>query len=156
MKKYYAGIGSRETPDVIIKQMVNVAITLRTSNYILRSGGAIGADKAFESGAGSFKEIFKAKDATEEAIEYASKFHPAWDKCNDYARKLHGRNSMIILGKDLKTPVSVVYCFTKNGKDIGGTGLGIRIAKYNNIQVFNLYDLYMTLTEGKEHGTLQI
>lgn len=137
--KYYAGIGSRETPGHILKKMKNIAKELHTSKYILRSGGAIGADTAFASGAGDLKEIFKAKDATQEAIEYASQFHPAWDQCNDYARQLHGRNAMIILGRDLHTPVSVVYCYTKNGKDIGGTGLGMRIAWANNIKVYNLY-----------------
>jgi len=149
MKHFYAGIGSRETPEVILSQMKNIAITLKASGYVLRSGGAIGADTAFEEGADDLKEIFKANDATEEAIEYASKFHPAWNRCSDYAKKLHGRNSMIILGKYLQTPVSVVYCFTKNGKDIGGTGLGIRIAKANNIKVHNLYNLYVNLTQGK-------
>lgn len=137
--KYYAGIGSRETPGDILTEMTRIAKELHGSKYILRSGGAIGADTAFEKGSGDLKEIFKANDATEEAIEYASKFHPAWDRCNEYARKLHGRNAMIILGKDLQTPVSVVYCYTKNGKDIGGTGLGMRIAWANDIKVYNLY-----------------
>lgn len=137
--KYYAGIGSRETPGNVLADMTRIAKELHCSHYILRSGGAIGADTAFESGAGDLKEIFKAKDATEEAIEYASKFHPAWDRCNEYARQLHGRNAMIILGRDLQTPVSVVYCYTKNGKDIGGTGLGMRIAWANNIKVYNLH-----------------
>lgn len=78
--------------------------------FTLRSGGAIGADKAFEAGASNNKEIFRPKDATEDSINLASKFHPAWNKCNDYVRKLHGRNALIILGKRLEEKANFVVC----------------------------------------------
>ena len=120
--------------------MTQVAIVLNAKGYMLRSGGAAeGADAAFESGAGDAKQIFRPKDATPEAIEVASRFHPAWDKCNDYVRKLHGRNAQIILGRDLDSPVEFVICWTPGGKIIGGTGLGIRIAEHYKITVKNLY-----------------
>lgn len=44
----YAGIGSRETPIEIQKSMYKVAKWLESKGYILRSGEALGADKAFE------------------------------------------------------------------------------------------------------------
>jgi hypothetical protein len=139
---YYAGIGSRETPNEILEIMENLSKKLELEGYILRSGHAIGADQAFESGIinNINKEIFIADQATPEAIKYASNFHPYWNHCNDYIKKLHGRNAMIILGKDLNTPVKFVICWTKNGKNLGGTGLSIRIATKNNIKIFNLFD----------------
>ena len=47
---------------------------------------------------------------------------------------------MIILVKNLDKPFKFVICWTKNGKDIGGTGLTLRIAIENKIPIFNLYD----------------
>ncbi len=140
MPKYYAGIGSRETPVHIQNVMTKLATKLANDGYILRSGGAKGADKAFENGSGIKKEILRPKDATPEAIELAMQFHPAPHNCDDYARKLHGRNVQIILGRTFDTPVEVVYCWTKNGKDIGGTGLGIRVAESKGILIRNLYN----------------
>jgi hypothetical protein len=49
--KYYAGIGSRETPSDVCSQMTELAKQLDAENWILRSGGAKGADSAFENGA---------------------------------------------------------------------------------------------------------
>lgn len=135
----YAGIGSRETPRSVLDLMTLIAVKLESLGYTLRSGGAIGADTAFEDGVKSLKEIFYDIDATSDAIELASQFHPAWHNCRSGARKLHGRNSMILLGKKLDTPVKFVVCWTRDGKDTGGTGLGIRIAESMNIPIFNLY-----------------
>ena len=47
---YYAGIGSRSTPSSILSIMTILGKTLAQNGYILRSGGAEGADKAFEIG----------------------------------------------------------------------------------------------------------
>lgn len=137
----YAGIGSRETPKEILELMTLAAKTFAGKGFTLRSGGAIGADIAFEKGCGTNKEIFRAKDCTEAAKEMTSKYHPAWDKCNDYARNLHGRNCQILLGRDVANPepVKFVLCWTKDGKDTGGTGQAIRIATDMGIPVYNLY-----------------
>ncbi len=139
--KFYSGIGSRQTPEPIMQDMTNLANWLEAQNLILRSGGAIGADKAFKHGVKNLnnRNIFKAKDVTPEAIELAKKFHPAWDACNDYVRSLHGRNAMIVLGKELDAPSEFVVCYTWNGQDVGGTGLAIRIADSYKIPIFNFY-----------------
>ncbi len=135
----YAGIGSRETPRSILDLMTAIARKLEALGYTLRSGGAMGADTAFEEGVERLKEIYYDYDATSEAIEYASHFHPAWHNCRSAGRKLHGRNSMILLGRKLDVPVKFVICWTKDGKDTGGTALGIRIAEHLRIPIFNLY-----------------
>ena len=113
MVEYYAGIGSRKTPYFILQQMKSLATYLEDSGYILRSGGADGADKAFESGViKGNKEIFYARDVPSDspALELASKIHPAWDRCSPYVRKLMARNCWQVLGRDLKTPVRGVIC----------------------------------------------
>lgn len=133
----YAGIGSRETPHLILNKMTDIAVKYSSLGYLLRSGGAIGADTAFENGS-SFSEIFRAKDATKDAILMAESFHPAWHRCSEYAKKLHGRNMMILLGKNLDTPVDFVVCWTKDGKPSGGTGQALRAALHYKIPVFNL------------------
>ena len=139
--KYYAGIGSRKTPEKVLKQLTLLAQYLEKRNYILRSGGAIGADKAFEAGS-THNEIFRQNNATLEAQEIAGKFHPFWSNCNDYTKKLMARNIMILLGKNLNTPVEFVLCWTDAPKSAwGGTNFGILVAKAYKIPVFNLYNI---------------
>ncbi|KKN37546.1 hypothetical protein LCGC14_0762290 [marine sediment metagenome] len=119
--------------------MTRIARILDGKGYTLRSGGAEGADTAFANGA-SKKEIFRPKDATPEAIKIAMEIHPAPQHCNDYVKKLHGRNVLIILGQDLITPVEFVMAWTPGGKKIGGTGLGLRLAEREDIKIYNLFD----------------
>lgn len=141
---FYSGIGSRSTPDDILELMSGAALALNKKGYILRSGGALGADKAFEDPLRSIPNsciIFRPEDATQKAYIEASYHHPAWDKCNSYARALHARNSHIILGENLDSPVKFVLCWTPGGKLIGGTAQGIRMAHYYKIPVYNLFDI---------------
>ena len=137
--KIYAGIGARETPPDILLLMQQLAEKLYSDGYSLRSGGAKGADTAFYNGSHDKHEIFLANQATKESKYLASEFHNNWTNLTDYAQNLHGRNALIILGKDLKTPVDFVVCYTKNGLDIGGTGLAMRIAQSNGIKIINLF-----------------
>lgn len=148
--KHYAGIGARDTPVHVLALMEKAANYLDLSGYTLRSGGANGADTAFADGAYK-KEIHLPwreynknpsvlHNPSAQAIELASNFHPNWSACSQGVVKMHGRNMHILLGEDLKTPVEFVICWTKNGKDIGGTGLAIRAAEYLEIPVLNLHD----------------
>lgn len=157
----YAGIGSRETPEDVIKVMVNLGKRLAELGFVLRSGAADGADKAFEQGcdqANAQKEIFlpwagfnRSKSSrhapTNAAMKIASQFHPNWKNCSEPAKLLHSRNVHQILGQDLNSPVRFVICWTQDGcestKDrsqrTGGTGQAISIADNFNIPVINLY-----------------
>lgn len=155
-KLIYAGIGSRETPSNIIDMMYYIADYL-SPNWTLRSGYADGADMAFASevmlrkgnfemyipwsgfnGAPRNDPRFIVPDFTPELMALAEKFHPAWNKCSYGAKKLHARNGCQILGRDLKTPVNMVVCWTPGGKGGGGTGQAIRIAKSLDIPIFDL------------------
>ena len=138
MIKYYAGIGSRSAPFDVCTKFRDVARKLEEKGFTLRSGGAIGADQAFEQGVTQpkMKEIFRWKQCTENAEKLASTIHPAWDRCNDVARKLHGRNLQIILGAELSMPVSFVVAWTLDPNK-GGTRTGLEAARLNNIPVYN-------------------
>lgn len=48
--KYYTGVGSRETPPDILTLMTALGKKLVSEGWTLRSGGALGADAAFEFG----------------------------------------------------------------------------------------------------------
>jgi len=135
--KYYAGIGSRQTPDNILSDMKSIATDLDGIGYTLRSGGAKGADSAFEEGA-TDPDIFKVYDCTGEALDMAADYHPAWERCNSFVRKLHGRNCMIILGENLDDPVEFIVCWTVDGQITGGTGQALRMAQKLGIKVHNL------------------
>ena len=82
--------------------------------------------------------IVRNKDLISETERIASEVHPAWDKCNEWARGMHSRNCHQILGYDLQSPVDTVICWTPDGAVVGGTATAIRIALKYNIPVFNL------------------
>lgn len=78
------------------------------------------------------------KDLISETERIASEVHPAWDRCNEWARGMHSRNCHQILGYDLQSPVDAVICWTPDGKIQGGTATAIRIAMKYDIPVFNI------------------
>lgn len=148
----YAGIGSRETPDEILCVMEDFAYAV-ASHSVLRSGGAPGADLAFEFGAtlgGGLKEIFLPwkgfndcingclLEPSQAARDLAEYYHPRWKSLSHGAKKLIARNSHQVLGKNLDDPVDMVVCWTKDGKASGGTGQAIRIAEARGIEVLNI------------------
>ena len=146
---YYTGVGSRKTPPHILTMMGLIAHKLAKEGYILRSGGADGADTAFENSAGANKQIFYANQATPAAMDIASKFHPAWHRCGAYAKKLHGRNSFQVLGPQLNQPSQFLICWTPDGckshktrkYETGGTGTAISIADFYSTFVYNLANM---------------
>lgn len=158
--KYYSGVGSRQTPPLVIAQMKGVGKMFASFGWCLRSGGAAGADAAFECGcdmARGRKEIYlpwkmfnyhlsERYNVSTSALEYASKIHPVWNKLTDAAKKLHARNIYQVLGEDLIEPSLFLVCWTPDGcerkedrtRDTGGTGTAISIASERGIPVYNL------------------
>ena len=152
----YAGIGARKTPEDICRKMSAAGRAMGKMGFTLRSGGAMGADSAFESGADSaveegmdvLKEIFlpfkrfngntsPLFGTTKEARLIAKEYHPRWDILSCLGRDFHARNVYQMLGKDLNTPSDFVLCWTPNGAVTGGTGQALRIAKDRGIPIFN-------------------
>jgi hypothetical protein len=162
--KAYAGIGSRGTPPPFLRFMKKVAESL-SSDYILRTGGADGADSAFIEGAkknmeiyiptNGFNGFYKNKnkyviiDIPEEAFNLAKEFHSTYEKLSPFVKRLMARNCMQILGLELNDPVEFVICYTNDGKESGGTGQALRIAKSMKIPIYNLYykDVFFQLKE---------
>jgi hypothetical protein len=152
----YTGIGSRETPENILALMRGIALMLYERGYTLRSGGAEGADTAFEYGTpamasmeiylpwhgfnGKTQTIPEDKLAWGEARSIAEKYHPNWEACSEGARKMHTRNSFQVLGHDCHSPSAFVVCWTRDGKNTGGTGQALRIAGDRKIEIYNLHN----------------
>jgi hypothetical protein len=169
--KTYTGIGARKTPAKIQKMMLELGLLYGYLGYTLRSGGAEGADTQFEAGhramAPNNAEIFLPWDGfnkrsvkdpcntigvSMEAYTLARKYHPAWDKLSQGAKKMMARNAYQLLGPDLNKPTELVICWTPGAKIIGGTGQALRMAKDYNITIANLadkktHDLFMKLVE---------
>lgn len=145
--KYYAGIGSRATPPEILTLMTGLSAKLSGLGFILRSGGAKGADKAFEQKAAQ-KEIFKSNDAQPWAFEEVQKYIPTdrsgFNTWTPYVQGLLARNMMQILGRDGDKPVKFVLCWTPSlvytDSSSGGTGYAIRCALAHDISVYNFLD----------------
>lgn len=147
----YAGIGARKTPEDVLLSFKYLGAYFGKKGYTLRSGGADGADSAFEVGADAVegkKEIylpwrdFNGRDSTlfppsKEANEVGKTFHPNWDNLSQGVQKLMARNSHQILGPHLDSPVDFLVCWTPGGKGQGGTGQAIRIANHYNIPIID-------------------
>lgn len=158
---YYAGIGSRATPDDVIEMMRSIGRQL-ADKWTVRSGFADGADKAFCFGAeeveGPMENYlpwagfngaplddprFIYMDDTNSDLLFkaqmvAQKYHPNWPACSPAAKKMHTRNVMQVLGHDLQTHSDMVVCWTPRASGSGGTGQAIRIARAYGIPVFDI------------------
>lgn len=158
-ERIYTGIGSRETPDEVMQLMHDMAIKLASHYWVVRTGGAPGADTAFAKGA----RLWDGAAATEiylpwkgfqewpedqviltepqpEAVKIAEEFHPAWYRLGHAGKALHARNVHQILGRDVLNPVLPIFvvCWTKGGRKVGGTAQAIRIAEHYGVPVMNL------------------
>lgn len=160
-KRAYCGVGSRETPEDMQSMMYAAARQLEEAGLILRSGGAEGADTAFENGVWHWpnKEIFLPWNGfnnryltqpgtyrLEEpykglATKIAREHHPNWNALSFGGESCMIRNVAQVLGAKLDDPVLFVLCWTPNGKGGGGTGQAIRIAKTYGIPVYDMGEM---------------
>jgi hypothetical protein len=154
MSRFYAGIGSRDTPGPVILTMMHIAAGMAERGFILRSGGAQGADRAFAEAVedNPTTEIYLpwngfngcyggiVMPSTEWSRQLVGAFHPNPAALSQGAFKLMERNAYQVLGP---TPDAVrsefIVCWTKDGGPSGGTGQALRIARYYDIPVFNLF-----------------
>jgi len=156
---YYAGIGSRKTPEDVCRKMFAAGRVMAGLGFVLRSGGAAGADESFESGVESFCEAnavsadvlreiylpwkgFRKNQSDlwgsdKPARLMAKEYHPNWPILSCSGRDFHARNCYQILGRDLQTPSSFVLCWTPEGAITGGTGQALRIAQDHGIPILN-------------------
>ena len=160
----YAGIGARNTPKLVLAKMAEIAKKLEELGYTLQSGGAKGADSAFESGTDT-KQIFTTKDATDTTRKIAAETHPNLEALRNgtynkhiklgkskeeaqriaqYAVDLQARNTNQVFGEDLDTPVDFVLYWAEpsNNPDRpkGGTGQAVEMANRKGIPTINMMD----------------
>lgn len=141
--------------------MTEIALYMNELGVTLRSGGAKGADDAFEKGAGENKEIYLHRresngrisngssiiDASKlpgwkDCILDALRVHPSPSNLNGYALELHARNVNQVLGRDRSTPSTFLICYSVQIGDnlYGGTATAIRIAQEHKVPVINLFN----------------
>jgi len=152
----YAGIGSRKTPGDIMDLMSRIAEVMAKKGHILRSGGADGADNAFEKGHlmvteenmeiwlpwtgfnGRNYDTVLNRDKHKWAFDLALRNFP-WVERKPVVWKFAARNMLQVFGADGKVPVDAVICWTKDAKVIGGTAYALKIVmKYPDIKIYNL------------------
>lgn len=80
-----------------------------------------------------------------QAEQITKEYHPAWNNLSQAARKMMSRNCHQALGRDLKSFVDFVFCWTPDGASTikqtssktGGTGQAIRISEAHGIKTLN-------------------
>lgn len=167
--KYYTGVGSRETPQHILKFIEQVTYWLAGRGYTGRSGSAVGADAAFEQGFNHYNIVNGVSDYVSfeayltwkgfsdihedtvpivtpelpnynEAVEIASTIHSAWNRLGRGAKALHTRNVYQVLGLDLNTPSKVLFCYTQPTKNKQGLA-GVKGGTNTAVQLAMKHDI---------------
>lgn len=156
----YAGIGPRKIDIDTQNIFTSIATQLGRDGWLLRSGDAVGSDRAFQKGAPK-RQVFlpwegyngstangidKAVrdidvpqlDIAIEAYNQNKGSKPDWLKLKENTKLLLCRNVAVILGENLDEPVSCVITCLPHGYE-GGTLHAITIAKANGISVFNTF-----------------
>ncbi len=148
-KKIYTGIGSRSTPLGIQELMTEFASAMDSCGWTLRSGGADGADLAFERGSlekeiylpykgfnRSDSQLFRQPKVASKSVDI---YHPAPNRLTPVARKMMARNWCQICGGGEESVLTdFVVCWSLGGLQRGGTSQALRIAKDLGVPYFNL------------------
>lgn len=149
-KKYFTGVGSRETPTDVLSVMRKYSKIMALRGWSFRSGGADGADTAFENGwCDAYAEndsvpngeiylpwngfnsrskegvnciLVTDRKIIEQAQLLIKDIHPAFSKLTRGVLALHTRNVFQVLGKDLQTPSKGVVSYAKT--DSKGNPMG--------------------------------
>lgn len=155
MKRYYAGVGSRETPPHVLELMENIAKELEKNNFYASTGCASGADSAFRVGC-SKPRVYTCR-GPEHGID-PSHYDNYWmtehiikellgesryNNMSSFAKLAHRRNCYQVLGDDLSTPVEFTLLYAKPNKSgdvvLGGTVTAFKLSKCFDIPIFNFY-----------------
>lgn len=147
--KIYTGIGSRAAPERALKRARLIAERLRLLGWLLRSGGAVGMDSAFERGAHPAKEIYRPGVACEQEARklFDEEVRPLAGVCSlsrmrPAVAALLARNMPQVLGLTLDTPSRAVLCWTPSddyrSPVAGGTRYACLLAQSRGIPIFNL------------------
>jgi hypothetical protein len=147
----YAGIGSRQTPSEVLKQMTEMAKQLESKGYTLNTGITFrgkeeGADKAFSDGT-TKKNLFSPEKQGARAKEQtiAKEMHPNPGALSGGGLKLMARNTNQVFGDNLDKPVDFVLFYAKETSNPlrpeGGTGQAVEMARRKGIPTINMADI---------------
>lgn len=149
--RYYTGIGSRTTPSNILREMESIAKAMSRLGFTLRSGGAGGADKAFENGSSDSEIILPWKGfngasgivytSSPESVASVNDLHPCPSRLSVGAFKCIERDYFQVAGLSGEPVSEFVVCWTSDGKASGGTGQAIRVAESLGVPVYNLFNI---------------
>lgn len=156
MRKYCTLVGSRKTPDSILKLMEKIGYKLYQEGFIARSGDAIGADRAFVKKIPPGEKVVytpKNFDFSKENYDFCwneitsvMDSHLKLENYTKYCQILLMRNVNQVLGSrktnDFMVKSDFLICWTPHTNysksDVGGTRFAVRIALKYQIPVFNL------------------
>ena len=159
VKRIYAGIGSRETPPEVLSLMTQLAGRLEQEGWLLRTGDAYGADRAFMTGVqdpkkravylpGKYSRGLRAGDpgiydsksmlSWPQAQQLAQQYHGNYANLSPFVKDLMARSSHQVLGPNLDRPADLIVAWTPDGRISGGTGQALRIARDQGIPIRNL------------------
>lgn len=166
----YAGIGSQDAPAEVLNVQFRLGKVLCDLGWHGISGEAPGPDIAYHDGArcsrryhevgftaiipwGGFQNIWHNPQRNIYDLRHTEHFKRSFwlgigargtdRNLKDGGLLLHSRDSMQVMGVDLKSPVKFVSCWAmpvgKNGKVKGGTNTAVSLALHMGIEVINLY-----------------
>jgi hypothetical protein len=147
--------------------MRRLANHLREQGWVLRSGGAEGADEAFEQGVMDDPEytendleiylpwpgfcghqpsvcniVAPRLQNWSQAVARASLIHPIWNELKRSHQLLHGRNIYQVYGLDLESPAAYIVYYAReraDGEVDGGTRTAVMAARQAGVRELNLY-----------------
>lgn len=151
MELFYTGVGSREISQEEHSTIISISEALAsTCKWTLRSGGAVGSDEAFQTGAvkspdrlvrtqvwlpwSSFRKDFQEctpwdsyEVLSEEEFMRARDFYLqtgiiSWfDNMTSAAQRLHARNFYQVVGKDHEEVSKMcIYCADEENREVKG------------------------------------
>jgi len=163
---YYAGIGARITPEPILNLMTKAASALEVKGYTLRSGGAQGADWAFQKGVRNDMHIYIPWSGFQGMVEcavtpyvrdinrvnnlsqatmYAQNTWESrgrnWHSLKSSIKNMMIRNSCQIIGinGEVKSHFVLCWCPVINNIPQGGTAQAIAFAEAMGVPVLNMF-----------------
>ena len=155
----YAVTGNKEAPPEIVDRIQNAMRKLEYHGYTSRTGGMEGLDNVIEKTVNRTELVIPWKGFsdkysknyynTKESLVIARMFHSSFDGLKPAIQAFLAKNVRQILGKDLKSAVMFLICWTEDAVEdakyktvkTGNMGHVISIATARRIPIFNFQNL---------------
>ncbi len=148
--------GNESPPPAVLQALQRLVPEMEKRGYVIRSGGMKGMENAVEELARNLEihlpwKGFDGKESkftytSDEAKEFAKRYHPAWDQAKPVVQTFCAKNVRLMLGKDLKSPTQILIIWSEDGAEhvrertakTGLTGIAVALASELRIPTFNL------------------